>query len=168
MGRSRPEDASPLRSSAVAAPRPTNHHSAVTTEVTSATGTTATACATPSHGAGSDAAGISFGLGRWLAPRAPVDGERTLAILHRSTSADHRTGARAPGGTGDLPGNSRPTVPAHRPPSTSSRPAAAVTGALSRYSDSTSVRRPTRTRNLAPGRHQPQTAAGNDPVMTPP
>jgi hypothetical protein len=56
-----------------------------------------------------------------------------VAIRHRSRSANHRAGARAPATTGDPPGTSKATVPMHRPPSTSSRPAAAVTGAVSRY-----------------------------------
>jgi len=97
-----------------------------------------------------------------LAPRA-----RTLAIRQRSKSADHRAGARTPAAAGDPPGNSKPIIPAHRPPSISSRPAAAVTGAVSRYSDSTSVRRPRRKTNLAPGRHQLRTAKGNTSVMAP-
>src|SRR3984893_13038068 len=167
MGRNDPEDRYGWRRGNVAKARPTKHHSAVTTEVTRATGTTITAWAAPSNSPGSDAAGSYFGLGRCLAPGAPVDGGRTLAIRHRSTSGAPRTGARAPGGTGDRPRNSKPAIPAHRPPSTSSKPAAAVTGAVSRYSDSTSVRRPIRTRNLAPGHHRPRTAAGHGSVMAP-
>jgi hypothetical protein len=170
MGRSDPEYAywlrRPARSAAVAAPSPMNHHSAVTTEVTRATGSTTTAYAASSHSPGSDAAAACFGLGRWPAP-APPAGEPTLAIRHRSRSANHRAGARAPATTGDPPGNTKPAVATHRPPNASSRPAAAITGAVSRYSDSASVRRPVRKRNLAPGRHRPWTAEANDSVMTP-
>ena len=151
----------------MAAPRPTNHHSPVTTEVTRATGNTTTACATSSHSLRSDAAAAWSGPGRWPAPSAPAAGERTVAIRHRSRSANHRAGARALATTRDPRGNSKPAVATHRPPSTSSRPAAAVTGAVSRYSESTSVRRPMRNTNLAPGRHQPRTAEGNDMVMAP-
>jgi hypothetical protein len=159
------------RGANVAAPRPASHHSAVTVAVTRATGNTTTACATSSHNAGSEAAAFPFGLGRFPATSVPAAGppagERTVAIRHRSRPANQRAGARAPATTGDPPGNSHPNVPANRPPSTSTRPAAAITGAVSRYSDSTSVRRPARIRNLAPGRHRPRTPANGSAIEVP-
>ena len=147
------------------APRATNHHSAVTTAVTRTTGSTATACATSSHSPGSDAV-ISLGRGRPPSV-AFAARERTVAIRQRSRSANQRAGARAPTAGRGLWGRSKPTAATHRPPSTSSRPATAITGAVSRYSDSTRVRRPVRKTNLAPGRHRPPAATGNDSAMTP-
>src|ERR1700727_1473392 len=94
MGRSEPAGAYWLRRAAVAAPRPTNHHTAVTTAVTRATGSTTTACVTSSHRLRSDAAGAWPGPGRWPAAGAPAAGERTVAIRHRSRPANHRAGAR--------------------------------------------------------------------------
>jgi hypothetical protein len=70
-----------------------------------------TACATSSHGPGADAV-ISVGPGCPPGPSAPAARERTVAIRHRSTSANHRAGARRPATTGDPPGTSKATVPA--------------------------------------------------------
>ena len=160
-------DPGAFRRGNVATATPRNHHRPVTTAVTRTTGSTATACATSSHSPGSNAVAAAFGLGRWPAPPVQGTGERTLAIRHRSTLADHRASARASDTNPDPPGTSKPTPPAHSPPITSSRPIVAVTGAVSRYSDSTSVRRPTRNTTLAAGRHRPRTARGNDCAMAP-
>jgi hypothetical protein len=108
-----------------------NHHSAVATEVIRTTGSTTTACATSSHRPESDAA-ISCCRGRWLVASAPRARGRTLAIRHRSRSANQRAGARPPVTRRDPPGSSKPAAPTHKPPSTASRPAAANTGAVSR------------------------------------
>jgi hypothetical protein len=42
-----------------------------------------------------------------------------------------------------------------------------MAGAVSRYSDSTSARRPVLSRNLAAGHHRPPTGTGNDSDMSP-
>ena len=90
-----------------------------------------------------------------------------MAIRHRSRSANHRAGARAPTAGRDLWGRSKPTVRDAQATEHQQQAAEAITGAVSRYSDSTSVRRPVRKTNLAPGRHRPPAATGNDSAMTP-
>ena len=149
IGRSVPTDVNCARRADVTVPSAANHQIAVTTAVTRATGSTTTVCAASSHSPGSDAV-ISFGRGRPPASCGRTAREPTVAIRHRSRSANHRAGARAPAAGRDLSGRSKPTVATHRPPSTSSRPTAAITGAVSRYSDSTRARFPVRKTNLAP------------------
>src|SRR5579859_6470375 len=127
-----------VRSGYVMLATPINHHSAVMTEVIKTTGSTATACPASRHSPEADGMAAFPGLG----VSAPAVRARSLAIRHRSRPADHRA----------------------LPLSTSSKPARAVNGAVSRYSDSTSVRRPVRKRTLAPRRHQPRAAEGRDSV----
>ncbi len=166
MGRSDSDELYRSRTAAVAAPSPTNHQSNVTTEVTRATGSTTTACTASSHSPGS-AALVSLGLGRWPVPSGPALMARILAIRHRSRSANQRAGARTPTAAGDRPGTSKPTVATDRLPSTRTRPAAAITGAVSRYNDSAAVRRNKPKRSLAPGRHRRWAPGANDTVIAP-
>ncbi|WP_248817803.1 hypothetical protein [Frankia sp. AgB32] len=121
-----------LRTAVVAAPTPTTHHSTVAVAVTSATGSSTSACASPSHNPGSAASVAPTGLDRCPPDPSPAAAERTRPIRRHSTLAAHRTGAATPATTRDRPGTSRPAAATHSPPRTSSSPAAALTGAVIR------------------------------------
>ena len=99
-----------VRSGNVMAATPTNHHSAVTTEVIRTTGSTATACAASSHSPGPDGGCPSVSA---AGPRssAPAVSARSLAIRHRSRPADQRASARPP--AAPRPPGSRTGRPAH-------------------------------------------------------